>query len=158
MRSGASSAHLSRRHFRWQRTLAAVVAVAAVVVALFTMQSMAGSLAHREAGSSTVAQAAGGDDHAGSANPAVAAAGDAERHVDAMLAVACDEACQIGCLMVGLICTLGLLAVLLAFVLPPVAAALIDIRGQGHRILRGVIAAVAAPRPPSLTALSISRT
>jgi hypothetical protein len=150
MRAGAFSAHL---------VLAAVLAVAAVVVGLFTMHSMAGTAAHHEAAAATtVTQSVAAHAHAGDTGPLASAAVSAEHHDDAALGVVCDEACQMGCLMVGLICTLGLLAVLVAFLLPRVASAMSGFMNIAQRVASAVFTGIKSPRSPSLTALSISRT
>jgi hypothetical protein len=159
MRTGALSAHLALPGSRWRLMLAAVLAVAAVVVGLLTMHSMAGTAAHHETDTAaTVTQSVAAHDHADEAPAPGATALPAVHHDEAALSVVCDEACQMGCLMVGLICTLGLLAVLVAFSLPRVASAISGIMNVAQRVVSAVLTAVAPPRPPSLTALSISRT
>lgn len=157
MRAGAFSAHLALSGSRWRLTLAAVLAVAAVVVGLLTMHSMAGAAMHHETGAPATITQGAAHDHASATAPTVPASVAAEHH-DPVLSVACDEACQMGCLMVGLICTLALLAVLVAFSLPRIAAALIAFRTSAQHAVSTVLADIASPRPPSLTALSISRT
>ena len=154
MRSGAVPSPLGSR---WRLALAAILAVTAVVIGLFTMHSMVGTASHSGAGNAPVTQAAESHIHPETSALQSAAVADPHRE-SSVLAVACDQACQMSCLMVGLICALGLLAILVTILLPRIGSALTSIKNVGQRMIRAAVAVVASPRPPSLTALSISRT
>jgi hypothetical protein len=155
MSAHAFSAQLRLSRPNWRRALSALLAIAAMLVGLFAMHSMVGTGSHHEVGDTAVTAAAAPHGHVGDAGLMGAAAA---HHDDPVLSVACDEACQMGCLVVGLICTLGLLAVLIAFHLPPVARRIMAAQIFSRRLVNAALATAAMPRPPSLVALSISRT
>ena len=159
MKAGAFSAHLALPGPRWRLMVAALLAVAAVVVGLLTMHSMTGTAAlHETTRATTVTPSLAAHGHAEDPASPNAAAVPAVYQDDAALAVVCDEACQMECLMVGLICTLALLAILVAVSLPRVASVMSAISNVAARVVNAALTGVAPPRPPSLTALSISRT
>ena len=142
---------------RWRRFLTAALAVTAVIVGLFTMHSMAGVAAHDAANASVVTQTGDPHSHPGEAPSVGGLAGNVHTD-DALLALACDQACQTACMIVSLVCTLGLLAVLVVYFLPHLAAARALLRVVEHQIVGVLVGALATPRPPSLIALSVSRT
>lgn len=167
MRLSAITAHPALRGSRWRLALVTLLALTAVLAGLFTMHSMAGASGHNESANAAPLEAATPDGHAVGASPhehvAVGVSmapgiGATESHREATLAVSCDEACQMGCLMVGFMCTLALLAVLMPFFLPRLLSASAMTRDTLRPLLRQALAALAPPRPPSLIALSISRT
>jgi hypothetical protein len=158
MRSRAVFAHVLAAGTRWQSAFVAVLAVVSVIVGLMTMHSMAGSAGHHQGTTSSATQSAAEHGDVTGGHPVAGAHAVADHYEQPASAVPCDAACQMGCLMVGVLCTLALLAVMIAFLLPRRASAMLAVRDHTNRVLNLLAAAAAPPRPPSLTALSISRT
>lgn len=145
--------HLVRPGARapWRRTLIAVLAISAVLVGLLAMHSLAinsGNSQSENQSSSTVAVAAVSSDlsHA-----------NVEPEAPALLQTCTGGLCQVDCLMLGVLCTPGLLTAAVTWLLH---------RGNIPRVVSSPLTRVASIvaqrlselKPPSLVVLSISRT
>lgn len=135
----------------WRRTLIAVLAITAVLVGLLAMHSLAvnsGNGQSESHSSSTVVGAVVSADMSQT---------NVESEAPALLQTCTGGLCQVNCLMLGVLCTLGLLTVALTWLLH---------RGITPRVISSPltrVASIVAQRlseltPPSLVVLSISRT
>lgn len=135
----------------WRRTLIAVLAVMAVLVGLLAMHSLAVSSGNGQSeshASSTVAVAAVSGD-LGHAN--------IESEAPALVQTCTGGLCQVDCLMLGVLCTFGLLTAAVTWLLhrrivPRVVSSPLT------RVVSIVAQRLSELKPPSLVILSISRT
>lgn len=135
----------------WRRTLIAVLAIMAVLVGLLAMHSLAVNSGNGQSGShvsSTVAVAAVSSDlsqaNVGPEEPA-------------LLQTCTGGLCQVDCLMLGVLCTLGLLTAAVTWLLhrgivPRVVSSPLT------RVVSIIAQRLSELKPPSLVVLSISRT
>jgi hypothetical protein len=145
------SAHHPIRHL-----LGSLLAVAAVLLGIVAMHAMTGS-----AGSMAVEHLVHPHTHADEASHAASTQGDGN---DAVLQIpatdaetmACDEMCQLGCMLLGVACALGV-AALMTFMPTRAANPKVTII-RAPRSLTLLASRIILPEPPSLISLSISRT
>lgn len=135
----------------WRRTLIAVLAITAVLVGLLAMHSLTVNSGNDQSGShatSTVAAASVSADMSQA---------NVEPEAPALLQTCTGGLCQVDCLMLGVLCTLGLLTAAVTWLLhrgivPRVVSSPLT------RTVSIVAQRLSELKPPSLVVLSISRT
>ena len=147
MNADAIQAPARRKLSSFRRVLVAVLAVTGVLLGLTALHSMTASPAAAQSQSQSQSQSQNAlHNHAATAelgtNP---------------LAQACDEMCQMNCLLVGVACTFAVLTAVVGLLLARPAARSVEFSAF-TRIIRVLAQRLAVPRPPSLVVLSICRT
>ena len=149
MNADAIQAPARRKLSSFRRVVVAVLAVTGILLGLTALHSMTASPAAAQSQSEAQAQSQSQSvlhDHAATAELGTTP-----------LAQACDEMCQMNCLLVGVACTFAVLTAVVGLLLARPAARSVEFSAF-TRIIRVLAQRLAVPRPPSLVVLSICRT